>query len=357
MKIRILTVLLALITSLSFSACTDSTLENDINNDGGTENVTAALSDITEETVSEPPVQTVTAKEETTPAETAAAAEGTSSEASTSATTASTPAQTQAPQTTATVPAVTEPPAPQWSEAAVSGTMYISADGVYSRASAIPGSEKVKAYSLNQAVTVIAKTDTGYYKVGNGEYIHGDYLSTSKITAAVTTPKPPVTTTTTHAPETAAPAPAVTTEAAVSSDDYGRRSQTQEEIDFADKVFELVNAERAKENLAPLQKLDALTKVSVIRAWEIYVKYGHNRPNGAKFGTAFTENGLEYSYAGENIAAGQTTPEDVVNAWMNSQSHKDNILNPDAVYMGVGLYIVPGTEYIYYWAQNFYIPL
>ena len=357
MKIKVLAVLLAIVSSLSFSACTDSTLENDINNDRGTKGVTAALSDTSEETVSEPPVQTVTAKEETAPAETTAVTEGTSSETSTSATTTSTPAQTQAPQTTATVPAVTEPPAPQWSEAAVSGTMYIGSNGVYSRASAIQGSEKVKAYSLNDAVNVIAKTDTGYYKIGNGEYIHGDYLSTSKITAAATTPKPAVTATTTPAPATAAPAPAVTTESAVSSNDYGRRAQTQEEIDFADKVFELINAERAKENLAPLKKLDALTKVSAIRAWEIYVKYGHDRPDGAKFGTAFTENGLEYSYAGENIAAGQGTPEDVVYAWMNSQSHKNNILNPDAVYMGVGLYIVPGTEYIYYWAQNFYIPL
>ena len=50
-----------------------------------------------------------------------------------------------------------------------------------SRAKAIAGSTVVKQYSLNDVVTVTAKTSTGYYKIADNEFIHGDYLSTSKV--------------------------------------------------------------------------------------------------------------------------------------------------------------------------------
>lgn len=70
---------------------------------------------------------------------------------------------------------------PTWTETATSGTYYINT-ACSSRAKAIQGSDVVKQYKLNDMVNVIAKTDTGYYKLADGEFIHGDYLSTSKVT-------------------------------------------------------------------------------------------------------------------------------------------------------------------------------
>lgn len=76
---------------------------------------------------------------------------------------------------------VEKPTEPTWKETAESGTYYINT-ACNSRAKAIQGSDVVKQYKLNDTVNVIAKTDTGYYKLADGEFIHGDYLSTSKVT-------------------------------------------------------------------------------------------------------------------------------------------------------------------------------
>lgn len=85
-----------------------------------------------------------------------------------------TPATTKLPETT---PATTTEPL-EWTENAVSGTMYVN-QSCYSRTRAIMGSDTVRGYSYGDVVTVVAVTDTGYYKLDNGEYIHGDYLSES----------------------------------------------------------------------------------------------------------------------------------------------------------------------------------
>lgn len=85
-----------------------------------------------------------------------------------------TPATTKSPETT---PETAADPL-EWTENAVSGTMYVN-QSCYSRTRAIMGSDTVRGYSYGDVVTVVAVTDTGYYKLDNGEYIHGDYLSES----------------------------------------------------------------------------------------------------------------------------------------------------------------------------------
>ena len=109
-------------------------------------------------------------------------------------TTAATAVTTAKPATTTT--AATTKPAPEWTETKASGTKYVNTD-CYSRKKAVLGAETVKLYSVNDKVTVTAKTDTGYYKLDTGAYIHSDYLSDSKVTqpaASATkkeeTPKP-----------------------------------------------------------------------------------------------------------------------------------------------------------------------
>ena len=71
---------------------------------------------------------------------------------------------------------------PQWTETAVSGERYVNTDYISSRVNAIQGSNTVKQYRLNDKVTVVAKTDTNYYKLEDGTFIHSDYLSESKVT-------------------------------------------------------------------------------------------------------------------------------------------------------------------------------
>ena len=158
------------------------------------------------------PVETTTKPAETTtkPAETTTKpAETTTKPATTSAEATKKPAETttkkseatSAPETTTT--STTTKPAPEWTETKVSGTKYVNTD-CYSRKKAVLGAETVKIYNVNDKVKVIAKTNTGYFKLDTGAFIHGDYLSDSKIvvqtTVATTTKKQ-------ETPKPAAPTP------------------------------------------------------------------------------------------------------------------------------------------------------
>ena len=98
--------------------------------------------------------------------------------------TAPTETTTSEPTSEPTEPTTSEP-APEWTETPTSGTMYVNMS-CFSRAKAVLGAEKVKQYFLNDAVTVTARAtsaSTGdiYYKIAEGEFIHSDYLSSSKI--------------------------------------------------------------------------------------------------------------------------------------------------------------------------------
>ena len=116
-------------------------------------------------------------------------------------TTTTTATATAKPKPATTTTAATTKPAPEWTESKASGTKYVNTD-CYSRKKAVLGADTVKLYSVNDKVTVTAKTNTGYYKLSDGSFIHGDYLSDSKIVIQTTTttkkaetPKPSQTTT------------------------------------------------------------------------------------------------------------------------------------------------------------------
>ena len=115
-------------------------------------------------------------------------------------TTAATAVTTAKPKPATTTTAATTKPAPEWTETKASGTKYVNTD-CYSRKKAVLGAETVKLYSVNDKVTVTAKTDTGYFKLSDGSFIHSDYLSDNKVAQTTTTtkkaetPKPSQTTT------------------------------------------------------------------------------------------------------------------------------------------------------------------
>ena len=147
--------------------------------------------------IDEPKAETTTAQTTATTAVTTTKPQETKSVETTTTTTKA--VTTAKPATTTT--AATTKPAPEWTETKASGTKYVNTD-CYSRKKAVLGAETVKLYSVNDKVTVTAKTNTGYYKLSDGSFIHGDYLSDSKIVIQTTTttkkakaPKPSQTTT------------------------------------------------------------------------------------------------------------------------------------------------------------------
>lgn len=115
------------------------------------------------------------------------------------------------------------------------------------------------------------------------------------------------------------------------------------------QVFSLVNSERAKYGLSPLTYDSTLQEAADIRAVEIKSLFSHTRPNGQSCFTALDEVGYSYRKAGENIAYGQRSAKEVMDAWMNSEGHRANILG-DYDYIGIGVYESGG---VIYWSQFF----
>lgn len=131
----------------------------------------------------------------------------------------------------------------------------------------------------------------------------------------------------------------------------GTGQTTTTEDSYVDEVIRIVNEERAKQGLQPLKKNNDLCKVAGIRATETTSLFSHTRPNGESCFTILKEYNISYMTVGENIAAGQQTPAEVMNAWMNSQGHRENIMNSSFGQIGVG--VVKGGSYGIYWVQMF----
>ena len=117
------------------------------------------------------------------------------------------------------------------------------------------------------------------------------------------------------------------------------------------KILKLVNIERAKAGCKPLKLSRELFRPAAIRAKEITKVFSHTRPNGLPFNSTFY--GIDYNTVGENIAAGQTTCEMVMQQWMDSPGHRANILNKKYKYLGIGYIYDKNTKYKHFWVQHF----
>ena len=148
--------------------------------------------------IDEPKAETTTAQTTAITVVTTTKPQETKSAETTTTTTKAVTTAKPKPATTTT--AATTKPAPEWAETKASGTKYVNTD-CYSRKKAVLGAETVKLYSVNDKVAVTAKTDTGYFKLSDGSFIHSDYLSDNKVAQTTTTtkkaetPKPSQTTT------------------------------------------------------------------------------------------------------------------------------------------------------------------
>ena len=116
------------------------------------------------------------------------------------------------------------------------------------------------------------------------------------------------------------------------------------------EVVKLVNQERAAYGLEPLSISSELCAGARLKSEDMQKNnyFSHTSPT---YGTAFDlmkSLGISYHTAGENIAQGYTTPSAVVEAWMNSEGHRANILSSTYTSIGVG-YVAEGN----YWTQWF----
>lgn len=126
--------------------------------------------------------------------------------------------------------------------------------------------------------------------------------------------------------------------------------QTQGITQTEQRVIELTNAERRKNGLSALQADTSLSNVAREKSRDMQQNnyFSHTSPTYGSPFDMMRDFGVTYQSAGENIAKGQRTPEEVVNAWMNSEGHRKNILSGEYTHIGVG-YNANGN----YWTQMF----
>ncbi|WP_309620291.1 CAP domain-containing protein [Salinibacterium sp.] len=121
---------------------------------------------------------------------------------------------------------------------------------------------------------------------------------------------------------------------------------------MASQVVAIVNQRRAEAGCGPVSEDAGLAAVAFAHSADMGTRnyFAHDTPEGLSPWDRAAAGGV--SASGENIAAGQTTAESVMESWMNSQGHKDNILNCGQTKLGVGVAQGSG-DYRIYWTQLF----
>lgn len=121
------------------------------------------------------------------------------------------------------------------------------------------------------------------------------------------------------------------------------------------EVLKIINGYREEGGLEPLVLDDKLTTVACARAEEIAWsgRFSHYRPNNRFFSSILKDAGITKGSAGENIARGYATPEDVCAAWKDSETHYENIMNPEFTRIGIGVATDPDPSGKLCWSQLF----
>lgn len=119
---------------------------------------------------------------------------------------------------------------------------------------------------------------------------------------------------------------------------------------YVQQVIDLTNQQRSKNGLPALKADTQLNGVAQKKALDMQQNhyFSHTSPTYGSPFDMMRDFGVTYKSAGENIAQGQRTPQEVVNAWMNSEGHRKNILSANFTHIGVGF---EGTGN--HWVQMF----
>lgn len=135
-----------------------------------------------------------------------------------------------------------------------------------------------------------------------------------------------------------APAPTAPVEKPATPTENNNTPVSSSNLTYEQKVVELVNVERQKAGLPTLTMDSAISNVARAKSKDMAVNnyFAHQSPTYGSAGDMLRQFGIKWSAWGENIAAGQRTPEIIVNAWMNSPGHRANILSNNFSKIGVG---------------------
>ena len=138
-----------------------------------------------------------------------------------------------------------------------------------------------------------------------------------------------------------------------SSDIYITSSEVCDSSVWQYQILELTNAEREKNGLDKLVWNSDLAQAASKHAEDMASRgyFSHTTPEELSPFDRLKNLGISYTYAAENIAAGQSDPQAAFNAWVQSEHHYENILNPNLKEMGAAF--SRGGEYGIYWAQEF----
>lgn len=206
--------------------------------------------------------------------------------------------------------------------------------GSASAASATSAPQKQDLGSLQVYLEQLLQNNGGSY---NWNFVY-ELPSNGQANVPTTTKPSTPQTSKPSAPQTSKPSTPTTTTPSTPSNNSG--SNTADKSGYASQVIKLVNQERAKAGLGALKENTKLSGMAMDKAKDMYSNnyFDHNSPTYGSPFDMMKKYGISYSYAGENIAKGQKDPADVMNAWMNSEGHRANILNSHYTTIGVAYY-------------------
>ena len=139
----------------------------------------------------------------------------------------------------------------------------------------------------------------------------------------------------------------------ISKEDINEYKNIQSENTYTDlinEVYEITNNYRSLVGVSSLTVDSSLVTAANIRAKELSDSFSHTRPNGSSCFTVLSELGISYGTAGENIAAGYSSSQSVMEGWRFSSGHYQNIISSKFKKIGIGVNIVNNQ---YYWVQIF----
>lgn len=139
----------------------------------------------------------------------------------------------------------------------------------------------------------------------------------------------------------------------ISKEDINEYKDIQSENTYTDlinEVYEITNNYRSLVGVSSLTLDSSLVEAANIRAKELSDSFSHTRPNGSSCFTVLSELGISYGTAGENIAAGYSSSQSVMEGWRSSSGHYQNIISSKFKKIGIGVNIINNQ---YYWVQIF----
>jgi uncharacterized YkwD family protein len=216
-----------------------------------------------------------------------------------------------------------------------------------------PALNKAEAAGTETTVPQKVYYQTGYYNVDDINKLLETYFGklSYQIKQPVQTPTyqaPKAPETQQYQPVQSSPQPAPQSQAETVQSTPEQTTSTLSA--YEQKVVDLTNQERAKNGLAALKVDTTLSKMAREKSRDMSVNnyFSHTSPTYGSPFDMMKQYGITYRAAGENIAMGQRTPDEVVQAWMNSEGHRKNILNSNFTHIGVG-HVASGN----YWTQEF----